>query len=241
MVRPQGAVFWLVLGALFALLLNASAVLLPVGLIGSPLHGLGTALALGWLGTSWLMAPAVRSCWTVGSMLLLGVQLAGMAFGGAQVVALGALLGMPLWALTAAHPIARLPGLGMALPVGSTAALALAFFLAMADLARPADPVVHWGWVYAWGLTVFCVALWHAWGSDLPEDRQHRAEAVLLGWMGAVLVIPVRLALLPSLPAEHFGALAGVMDGMAIALLFVSAWAARQVASTSRLNERNPQ
>ncbi|MNK73014.1 hypothetical protein D3C87_925010 [compost metagenome] len=241
MVRPQGAVFWLVLGALFALLLNGVGLLLPVGLLSSPLHGLGMAFALTWIGTSWGFCPAVRSCWTLGSMLLLGVQLVGAAFGWAHVVAFGALLGMPFWALTAAHPISRLPGLGTALPVGSTTALALATFLAMADVARPADPLVHMGWVYAWGLTVFCVALWHWWGSDLPAERMHRAEAVLLGWMGAVLVIPMRLALLPMLPAEHFGILAGVVDGTAIALLFVSAWAARLVASATRTYERNPQ
>lgn len=241
MVRPQGAVFWLVLGALFALLLNAAAVVLPIGLVASPLHALGTAFALAWIGTAWALSPAARGFVSLASLLLLGIQLVGYASGWVQVVAFGALVGMPFWAITAANPIARLPGLGMALPVGSTAVLALATFLAMADVASPADPLAQWGWVYAWGLTVFCVAIWHWWGSDLPKDRMHRAEAVLLGWMGAVLVIPMRLALLPSLPAEHFGILAGVVDGTAIALLFVSAWAARQVASTMRYNERNPQ
>ncbi len=241
MVRPQGAVFWQGLGASFALLLNATALLLPVGLIGSPLHAFGTAIALGWLGGAWGMLRAKRSVLMLLSMLLLGIQLLGYAFGWAHVVGLLAILGMPLWALTAAHPVIRLPGLGMGLPLGSLLALALATFLAMADAASPADPLVHWGWIYAWGLTVFCVGLWHWWGTELPAERIHHAEAVLLGWMGAVIVIPVRLTLIPLMPAEHFGALAGVVDATAIALLFASAWAARQVAVTSLFNERNPQ
>ncbi len=245
MTRPQEGLFWLLLGALFALLLNGVALLLGNGLFGSPFHALGTAFALGWIAVAWVTSPVSRSFWSVASLLLLGLQLLGYAGGWTHGVVFAALLGLPLWALAAAHPVIRLPGLGpgfgMGLPLGSTLALALAFFLAMSDLAWPADPLVHWGWVYAWGLTVFCVALWHWWGTELPKDRIHRAEAVLLGWMGAVIVIPIRLSLVPLMPRDHFGALAGVVDATAIAMLFASAWAARQVAATVLFNERNPQ
>ena len=239
--RPQGGVFWLALGALFALLVNGTALLLPLGLMATPFQALGIAFALGWLGVAALVGKPGRQAWCLTGMLLLGIQLLGYACGWAHVVALGSILGMPLWMLAAAHPVIRLPGLGTALPLGSTLALALACLLAMSDVASPADPLVQWGWVYAWGLTVFCVALWHSWGSDLPDDRQQLAEAVLLGWMGAVIVIPIRLSLVPLMPAEHFGVLAGVVDATAIAMLFASAWAARQVATTSLFNERNPQ
>lgn len=238
---PQGAVFWLVLGALFALLVNGAALLPPLGLMASPFQALGATFALGWLASAALVSKAGRRGWCLAGMLLLGIQLLGYACGWAHVVALGSILGMPLWALAAAHPVIRLPGLGTALPLGSILALALACLLAMSDVARPADPLVHWGWIYAWGLTVLCVALWHWWGTELPEDRIYRAEAVLLGWMGAVIVIPVRLSLVPLMPAEHFGVLAGVVDATAIAMLFASAWAARQVATTMLVNERNPQ
>jgi hypothetical protein len=209
--------------------------------MASPFQALGVAFALGWFGVAALVGRAGRNAWSLASMLLLGILLLGYAFGWAHVVALGSILGMPFWALAAAHPVIRLPGLGTALPLGSTLALALAVFLAMSDVVSPADPLVHWGWVYAWGLTVFCVALWHWWGTELPADRMYRAEAVLLGWMGAVIVIPVRLSLVPLMPAEHFGVLAGVVDATAIAMLFASAWAARQVATTLLFNERNPQ
>ena len=101
MVRPQGAVFWQGLGALFALLLNASALLLPLGLMGSPLHALGTAIALGWLGGAWGMLRARRSPLLLASMLLLGIQLLGYACGWAHGVAFFGLLGVPVWALTA--------------------------------------------------------------------------------------------------------------------------------------------
>lgn len=241
MVRPQGGVFWLVLGAAFALLLNFAALLLPLGLFGSPFHALASLFAMGWLGAAWLASREARSAVCLLSMLLLGVQILGYGLGWVHLVALGALLGVPLWALAAAHPVIRLPGLGMGLPLGSTIALALAFFLAMSDVVSPADPLVHWGWVYAWGLTVLCVALWHWWGSELPQERLHRAEAVLLGWMGAILLIPVRLTLIPLMPGEHFRALAGVVDATAIAMLFASAWGARQVATAMLSNERNLQ
>lgn len=240
MVNPQGPIFWLGLGALLALMLNSAALLLPVGLIGSPFHAWTAAMALGWLGVAggWLRQEG-RTL-TMASMLLLGLQLLGYACGWAHVVAASGILGIPVWALTAAHPLIRLPGLGMGLPLGSLAGVALAILLALADVASPGDPLAHWGWIHAWGLTVFCVAWWHWWASELPRDHLYRAEVVLLGWVGAVLVIPVRLSVLPAMPAEHFGALAGVVDTTTIALLFASAWAARQVAATSPLNERNP-
>lgn len=240
MARPQEGVFWLGLGALLALLINTAALLLPLGLSGSSFQAFGLTFSLGWLFVAWLTSASARSCWTLASMLLLGVQLLGYAFGALPIVALAAGFGLPVLALAAAHPVMRLPGLGMGLPLGSTLALALGFLLALADLLSPADPVIHWGWVYAWGLAVVCVALWHAWGSGLPAPSMIRAEAVLLGWIGAVIVIPLRLTLVPALPPEHFRALAGVVDATAIALLFASAWAARQVATSLHRYERTP-
>lgn len=241
MDRPQGGPFWVVLGAVFALLLNGAAILLPIGLIGSPFHALGTAFALGWMLSGMVTSQASRSWVILGGALLLGVQLAGFALAWPHAIAIGSLLGMPLWALAAAHPVIRLPGLTMALPLGSALAVALAVLLAMTDLIASDDPLVHWGWVYAWGVTVLCVGLWHWWGTELPSERMHQAEAVLLGWLGAVILIPIRITLLPMMPQAHFGALAGLVDVTAIAFLFASAWGARQVVASVRLYERNPQ